>query len=109
VCVALQGLWGPGHGGFGGMLSDCEVPEAMLPAEDAVVLDCVVERKDVCDLASSIVGKRYDSQKARLLQVCVSVCASMRKCQTRPQVCVSVCASMRKCQKRPMYVAKEAY
>ena len=28
-----------------------------------------MERKDVCDLASSIIGKRYDSQKARLLQV----------------------------------------
>jgi ERCC4-type nuclease len=62
------GLWGQGHGGFGGVLSDCEVPEAMLPADEAVVLDCVVERKDVNDLAQSIVGKRYDSQKARLLQ-----------------------------------------
>ena len=69
VAVRLPpGLWGHGHGGFGGVLSDCEVPEAMLPADEAVVLDCVVERKDVNDLAQSIVGKRYDSQKARLLQ-----------------------------------------
>jgi len=47
---------------------DSEIPEHNLPHDEAVVLDYVVERKDVNDLASSIVGKRYDSQKSRLLQ-----------------------------------------
>lgn len=34
---------------------------------DVVVLDCIVERKTVMDLASSIIDGRYDEQKQRLM------------------------------------------
>ena len=49
-------------------LPDSEVPANFLSTAEALVLDYVVERKDVNDLAQSISSKRYDSQKARLLQ-----------------------------------------
>jgi ERCC4-type nuclease len=44
---------------------DCDVP--VDPRDmDAVVLDCIAERKSVSDLASSIMDQRYHEQKSRL-------------------------------------------
>ena len=85
-------------------LPDSEVPANFLPTAEALVLDYVVERKEVNDLAQSLSSKRYDSQKARLLQTGPSaraLCAHTRHAHAHAHAHADAHAHVRHAPRHP--------